>query len=235
MGVRVIAGRSAYLPANLAKGVAMLMGGDQSSLFTASYTSDECVWGLTYKSDTRAMEGEKAESMEGMIATARERGGDVYGEYFTSMLDKPVPGSVRVLNCYDMMPVPGIGRVTFIGDACHPVSPLTASGANLALEDGWVLAEGVMKWYRSRIQGAGEEAELSEVLRDVEKKRAPSAIEAIHGGRKMLSTTLATGWRHWLACAQWRALSLLINHPWAIVAAVVGAVGVVGGLLWSHY
>jgi salicylate hydroxylase len=32
------------------------------------------------------------------------------------------------------------GRVTLLGDACHPTLPLLAQGANMAIEDGIVLA-----------------------------------------------------------------------------------------------
>jgi len=32
------------------------------------------------------------------------------------------------------------GRVTLLGDACHPTLPYLASGANMAIEDGYVLA-----------------------------------------------------------------------------------------------
>lgn len=33
------------------------------------------------------------------------------------------------------------GRVTLLGDACHPMLPFLAQGAVMAIEDGWVLAQ----------------------------------------------------------------------------------------------
>jgi salicylate hydroxylase len=33
-----------------------------------------------------------------------------------------------------------VGRVTLLGDACHPMVPFLAQGANMAIEDGFVLA-----------------------------------------------------------------------------------------------
>ncbi|MFT8245825.1 FAD-dependent monooxygenase [Roseomonas sp. BN140053] len=38
------------------------------------------------------------------------------------------------------MPRWSVGRVTLLGDACHPTLPFLAQGANMAIEDGMVLA-----------------------------------------------------------------------------------------------
>jgi salicylate hydroxylase len=38
------------------------------------------------------------------------------------------------------------GRMTLLGDACHPMVPLLAQGANMALEDGIVLARAIEKY-----------------------------------------------------------------------------------------
>ena len=60
---------------------------------------------------------------------------------------------------YDRDPIPqwSDGRVTLLGDAAHPTMPTLAQGANMAIEDGYVLArrlsggvgdiEGVLKAY----------------------------------------------------------------------------------------
>ncbi|HTV38141.1 MAG TPA: FAD-dependent monooxygenase, partial [Xanthobacteraceae bacterium] len=43
---------------------------------------------------------------------------------------------------YDRDPVPqwNSGRLTLLGDAAHPTMPTLAQGANMAIEDGYVLA-----------------------------------------------------------------------------------------------
>jgi salicylate hydroxylase len=41
---------------------------------------------------------------------------------------------------HDTLPRWSVGRVTLLGDACHPMVPYLAQGANQALEDGIVLA-----------------------------------------------------------------------------------------------
>ena len=45
-----------------------------------------------------------------------------------------------VLKMRDPMPKWSVGRVTLLGDACHPMLPFLAQGAGMALEDGYVLA-----------------------------------------------------------------------------------------------
>jgi salicylate hydroxylase len=37
------------------------------------------------------------------------------------------------------------GRVTLLGDAAHPMMPTLAQGANMAVEDGWVLARSLVR------------------------------------------------------------------------------------------
>jgi salicylate hydroxylase len=39
-----------------------------------------------------------------------------------------------------------LGRVTLLGDACHPTLPFLAQGAAMAIEDGYVLARSVMRY-----------------------------------------------------------------------------------------
>ena len=44
------------------------------------------------------------------------------------------------------MPAWSKGRCTLLGDACHPMVPLLAQGAVMALEDGFVLARCLEKY-----------------------------------------------------------------------------------------
>lgn len=45
----------------------------------------------------------------------------------------------------DPLPVWSKGRVTLLGDACHPMLPFMAQGACMAIEDAWVLATELSK------------------------------------------------------------------------------------------
>ncbi len=48
---------------------------------------------------------------------------------------------------YDRDPLPqwSRGRVTLLGDAAHPTMPTLAQGANMAIEDGYVLARNLVR------------------------------------------------------------------------------------------
>ncbi|MGH6674866.1 MAG: FAD-dependent monooxygenase, partial [Xanthobacteraceae bacterium] len=48
---------------------------------------------------------------------------------------------------YDRDPLPQWtkGRVTLLGDAAHPTMPTLAQGANMAIEDGYVLARALVR------------------------------------------------------------------------------------------
>ena len=48
---------------------------------------------------------------------------------------------------FDRAPLPrwSVGRVTLLGDACHPMLPFIAQGAAQAMEDGATLADCLRK------------------------------------------------------------------------------------------
>ena len=62
------------------------------------------------------------------------------------------------------------GHAALLGDAAHPTLPFLAQGANMALEDAWVLAESLMR------EGAGS---VPEALARYEALRRPRAGRAI--------------------------------------------------------
>jgi salicylate hydroxylase len=59
------------------------------------------------------------------------------------------------------------GRVTLVGDACHPMLPYLAQGAAMAIEDAWVLARMLEQW----------EEEPMEALLQYERFRKPRAAQ----------------------------------------------------------
>ncbi|MCX7683821.1 MAG: FAD-dependent monooxygenase [Acetobacteraceae bacterium] len=64
----------------------------------------------------------------------------------------------------------GEGRVTLLGDACHPTLPMLAQGANQALEDAFVLARAL-----------AEEQDPERALRRYEAARIPRTLRMVRG------------------------------------------------------
>ena len=58
-----------------------------------------------------------------------------------------------------------VGRVSLLGDACHPTLPFLAQGANMAIEDGMVLARCLDAY-----------ADIAEALRHYEARAAGSDV-----------------------------------------------------------
>ena len=81
------------------------------------------------------------------------------------------------------------GRVTLLGDACHPMLPFMAQGAGMAIEDAWVLADCLSS-------GSGNTAAA---LRRYEQRRKPRAtrlqeVSRRNGKLYHLGTSLSRRW-----------------------------------------
>jgi salicylate hydroxylase len=63
-----------------------------------------------------------------------------------------------------------IGRVSLLGDACHSMVPFLAQGANMALEDGYILA-------RALTEGGGEMPERLARYENARRERTRRAVE----------------------------------------------------------
>ena len=63
------------------------------------------------------------------------------------------------------------GRVTLLGDACHPMLPAYAQGANMALEDGYILARAL----------AGAGGDVEQALLRYENARKERTTKVVHG------------------------------------------------------
>lgn len=75
----------------------------------------------------------------------------------------------------DPMQAWGRGRVTLLGDACHPMLPFLAQGAVMAIEDAWVLARSLTT------HGAPEDA-----LQAYEAARRPRTTRVQQGARAQM-------------------------------------------------
>ena len=90
---------------------------------------------------------------------------------------------MRVDELYDRDPLPawGVGRVTLLGDAAHPVLPHTGQGAAQAIVDGVTLGR--------RLAGGGD---IAQSLRAYESERMPKTRTLLGQGRRtarLMATT----------------------------------------------
>jgi salicylate hydroxylase len=95
---------------------------------------------------------------------------------------KPVTAVIeRARECYrwalfdrDPLRTWSAGRVTLLGDACHPMLPFLAQGAVMAIEDAWVLSRKL----KMDVVGA---------LAAYEAQRRPRTSRAQHAARARMS------------------------------------------------
>ncbi|MCE7998456.1 MAG: FAD-dependent oxidoreductase [Rhodobiaceae bacterium] len=107
----------------------------------------------------------------------------------------------------DPLPVWSKGRVTLLGDACHPMLPFMAQGACMAIEDAWVLATELSK--------ADDSAQAFLAYEELRKKRtarvqmaARANARRFHKGRP--AGQLTTYGPMWLAA---QVKPDLLNKP----------------------
>ncbi len=83
-------------------------------------------------------------------------------------LDEPYKWALMLR---DPLPEWSRGRVTLLGDACHPTLPMLASGAAMAIEDGYVLARAL----------EAQPNDVPQAFKRYEAARVERASRVVHG------------------------------------------------------
>lgn len=93
------------------------------------------------------------------------------------------------------------GRLVLLGDACHPTLPFMAQGANMALEDGWVLAATLARedrpeaafqaYHASRVQRVRRIVARSTGNTGIYHMSAQPARGAMHMGMRLVNKIAA--------------------------------------------
>ena len=70
------------------------------------------------------------------------------------------------------------GRVTLLGDACHPTLPFLGQGGVMAIEDGYVLAACLKKYF------GDPDARASRATRSIRRERTAAVVRKSHENRR---------------------------------------------------
>jgi salicylate hydroxylase len=105
------------------------------------------------------------------------------------LIDQAAPDSLYKWALYDRAPMTrwGQGRVSLLGDACHPTLPFMAQGAAMAIEDAAVLAGSLAK-----------SGDITDCLQHYEALRRPRTAHVQKGSRRNASTFHLSGPSAWL-------------------------------------
>lgn len=105
------------------------------------------------------------------------------------LIDNMDPDACFKWALFDRPPMPrwGRGRVTLLGDACHPTLPFMAQGAAMAIEDGAVLA--------ACLAAGGP---VDEALQHYETLRRPRTARIQAGSRRNAKVFHLSGMAAWL-------------------------------------
>lgn len=134
-----------------------VLGGNGTGLFVSPVDTSRSLWSVSYRSETQRerLGYPLSEEQIDMILTEALERGRGFTEPFQSLVRATDPTTLMVFNAMEKQPFSHTsgtqgseswsgsegGRVIFIGDANHAVSPFAGNGANMALLDGWDLAE----------------------------------------------------------------------------------------------
>jgi salicylate hydroxylase len=75
------------------------------------------------------------------------------------------------------MPQWSKGRITLLGDACHPTLPFLGQGGVMAIEDGYIVAECIAKYF-------GDPAQAFARYEDIRRERTATVVRKSHENRK---------------------------------------------------
>ncbi|KDP20392.1 hypothetical protein JCGZ_05275 [Jatropha curcas] len=115
----------------------------------------------------------------------------VWCEEVTALISETPEEMILQRDIYDrdMIYTWGIGRVTLIGDAAHPMQPNLGQGGCMAIEDCYQLVLELDKFSKSGLDV--QQSEISSALRRYEKKRI-FRVSTVHAASRMASKVLTS-------------------------------------------
>jgi 2-polyprenyl-6-methoxyphenol hydroxylase-like FAD-dependent oxidoreductase len=175
------------IPSPVDKSWGMLISGQGVSSFFSAIDKDRVVWAIS-RLEPERMQGSKREmtpeECEELKAEAKEMG-NMLAEPFQTLVDATDPKSGFIFPARDKQPFQhdaSLQGVIFIGDANHAVSPFAGNGANLALSDGWDLAEQLC-----------QTSSLDKAVAAYDKISYPRAVQTLKVSHQRINVAHLTG------------------------------------------
>ena len=209
-GAVCIAGEASFpdgIPAPLHQDWGTIIGAGGVSLFASPVTDHTAIWSLSYLSATpreRTKPPLSLEQAKELRKEALDRGSAIAAPFEALVLASD-PSTLTIFNPRDKQPFGHVNsdgkceRVVFIGDSNHAMSPFAGNGANMALMDGWDLAEQLCN-----------SASLVDALKAYDAKSMPRSKKAISMSHWTIKVAHATGWWLWLHVVFMKILKLFL-------------------------
>ncbi|KAK3934309.1 putative dna mismatch repair protein msh6 protein [Diplogelasinospora grovesii] len=133
------------LPSPVDEDWGLMLSGQGVCCFFSAVDKENVVWGLSRREPERQGHARNF-STEQLAALKKEalELGHMFAEPFRTIVEATDAATAFYLPARDKEPFKhdeSLEGIVFIGDANHAVSPFAGNGANLALKDGWDLAE----------------------------------------------------------------------------------------------
>ncbi|KAI1149781.1 putative monooxygenase [Nemania diffusa] len=180
----------AAVPSPVDTSYGSVLTGTGATCFFSRVDQHTVVWGLSVleaaprpKSDNR-----DPQQVQEILRQARELGKDIAAP-FKTIVDATDLSTMVILNAMDKQPFAHDmkkGPVLFVGDANHAVSPFAGNGANLALKDGWDLAEQLCR-----------SSSLARAVAAYDKRSLPRAVATLKSSHWRIKVGHATGLTYW--------------------------------------
>jgi 2-polyprenyl-6-methoxyphenol hydroxylase-like FAD-dependent oxidoreductase len=169
-----------------------VVGASGTGLFVSPMDKDRALWSLSYLVPTprEKLQQPIAQAQADELLQETLDRGKQFAQPFKTLVQATDISTLSIYNAKDKNPFPHVdknqkfGHVIFIGDSNHAMSPFAGNGANMALMDGWELAEQLCK---SR--------SLMAALMAYDASSMPRSKSAIQMSRRTISMAHAQGWR----------------------------------------
>lgn len=180
------------IPSPLGQDWGFIMSNTGVSCFVSPVDKNTVLWAVGHleRDPTPELDRTSDEDVQAVIARGTELGSR-FQEPFQTIASRTDPKTVMCINARDKPPFRhddlDAMPVVFIGDSNHALSPFAGFGANLALSDGWDLAEQLCSG-----------SSLAEAVAAYDQISEPRARKILKSSHKSLRAGHSTGWRYWM-------------------------------------